>query len=60
MSGKNIVNPDHYKIAGRDRPNETVRPGSKEAYSEDRARLDKRTDTRRRTSKGRKPPEEKD
>jgi hypothetical protein len=26
MSAKNIVNPDHYKIAGRDRPNERVVP----------------------------------
>ncbi len=26
MSGKNNVNPDHYRIAGRDRPNETLRP----------------------------------
>ena len=24
MSHKNNVNPDHYKLAGRDRPNETV------------------------------------
>jgi hypothetical protein len=24
MSGKNNVNPDHYKIAGRDRPNEVL------------------------------------
>ena len=26
MSGKNNVNPDHYKVAGRDRPNEALRP----------------------------------
>jgi hypothetical protein len=26
MSAKNIVNPDHYKIAGRDRPGENVVP----------------------------------
>jgi hypothetical protein len=26
VSAKNIVNPDHYKIAGRDRPNETIVP----------------------------------
>ena len=25
MSGKNNVNPDHYKIAGRDRPDDTAR-----------------------------------
>ena len=24
MSGKNNVNPDHYKVAGRDRPNEVL------------------------------------
>ena len=28
MSGKNNVNPDHYKVAGRDRPNETLPPGN--------------------------------
>ena len=28
MSGKNNVNPDHYKTAGRDRPNETLPPGN--------------------------------
>jgi hypothetical protein len=27
MSSKNNVNPDHYKVAGRDRPNETIPPG---------------------------------
>jgi len=26
MSRKNNVNPDHYKIAGRDRPNEDLQP----------------------------------
>jgi hypothetical protein len=26
MSRKNNVNPDYYKIAGRDRPNETLPP----------------------------------
>jgi len=26
MSGKNNVNPDHYKVAGRDRPNEVLTP----------------------------------
>jgi hypothetical protein len=46
MSGKNNVNPDHYKVAGRDRPNETLPPGNKEAYSEDRARLDARKGTK--------------
>ena len=46
MSGKNIVNPDHYKVAGRDRRNETLPPGNKEAYSQDRARLDKKKRTR--------------
>jgi hypothetical protein len=25
MSSKNNVNPDHYKVAGRDRPDETAR-----------------------------------
>jgi len=27
MSSKNNVNPDHYKVAGRDRPNEVLPPG---------------------------------
>ena len=35
MSGKNNVNPDHYKVAGRDRPNETLLP---EAHAKDGAR----------------------
>jgi hypothetical protein len=26
MSRKNNVNPDHYKVAGRDRPNENLLP----------------------------------
>jgi hypothetical protein len=26
MSSKNNVNPDHYKVAGRDRPNEVIPP----------------------------------
>jgi hypothetical protein len=26
MSAKNNVNPDHYKVAGRDRPNERIAP----------------------------------
>ena len=26
MSRKNNVNPDHYKVAGRDRPNEDLKP----------------------------------
>jgi len=42
MSQKNNVNPDHYKIGGRDRPNEVVPPGSKEQFTEDRARFEKR------------------
>jgi hypothetical protein len=46
MSGKNNVNPDHYKVAGRDRPNEVLPPGNKEMYSEDRARLDEQKGTR--------------
>lgn len=28
MSSKNNVNPDHYKVAGRDRTNETIPPGN--------------------------------
>ena len=28
MSSKNNVNPDHYKVGGRDRPNESIPPGN--------------------------------
>ena len=31
MSRKNNVNPDHYKLAGRDRPNEDVPPSARNA-----------------------------
>jgi hypothetical protein len=31
MSGKNNVNPDHYKTGGRDRPNESRAPGPRVA-----------------------------
>jgi hypothetical protein len=41
MSGKNNVNPDHYKTAGRDRPNETLPPGN-DGDVDMRARPDKR------------------
>jgi hypothetical protein len=29
MSSKNIVNPDHYKIGGRDKPNEHMPAGKR-------------------------------
>jgi hypothetical protein len=29
VSGKNNVNPDRYKVAGRDRPNETIPAGKR-------------------------------
>lgn len=60
MSGKNIVNPDHYKIAGRDRKNENLPPGNKEAYSEYRARLDKQKRARMPNQKDQPPQEDKD
>ena len=31
MSRKNNVNPDYYKVAGRDRPNEDVAPAARPA-----------------------------
>jgi len=44
MSRKNNVNPDHYKVAGRDRQGEDVQPElEKQKYA----------DTRRRTKKKR-------
>jgi hypothetical protein len=45
MSGKNNVNPDHYTIGGRDRPNETIPPGKRppgESDDDDRRRWDER------------------
>lgn len=40
MSNKNNVNPDHYKIAGRDRPGEdVVHERNKHSLGRDRARL---------------------
>jgi hypothetical protein len=41
MSHKNNVNPDHYKLAGRDRPNETVvAEEEKQKYSQAQAGSD--------------------
>ena len=38
MSHKNNVNPDHYKLAGRDRPNEDVLPEEeKQKYAQAKA-----------------------
>jgi hypothetical protein len=43
MSGKNNVNPDHYKVAGRNRPNETViHERQKQAMAQERERLERR------------------
>jgi hypothetical protein len=43
MSGKNNVNPDHYKIAGRDRQGEDIQPElEKQKYAGARRRTRKR------------------
>jgi hypothetical protein len=39
MSSKNNVNPDHYKVAGRDRPNETVQQVHRQQRAEAESRL---------------------
>jgi hypothetical protein len=40
MSGKNNVNPDHYKVAGRDRQGEDiVHDKQKQSMAQERARL---------------------
>ena len=45
MSSKNNVNPDHYKTAGRDRPNESIEPEhlGRDIESENRRGHGKRT-----------------
>jgi hypothetical protein len=45
MSSKNIVNPDHYKIGGRDKPNERIPAGKRPLNTQDedeRKRWEKR------------------
>ena len=45
MSSKNIVNPDHYKIGGRDKPNERIPAGKRPLNppdDEERERWEKR------------------
>ena len=61
MSSKNNVNPDYYKIAGRDRPNENVvHEQEKQSMAQERERLERRkrvqpreSDARRRGGHGR-------
>ncbi len=44
MSHKNNVNPDYYKTAGRDRPNEDVPPASRPVPDEAPSRRRKKGD----------------
>ena len=44
MSRKNNVNPDYYKLAGRDRPNEDVPPAARPAADEPSPRRRKKGD----------------
>ena len=45
MSSKNNVNPDHYKVAGRERPNEAIKPEhtGRDVETENKRRPKKRT-----------------
>jgi hypothetical protein len=54
MSEKNNVNPDHYKIGGRDRPNETVPAGQRPIQTDqerERERWEKRERERKNEQK---------
>ena len=44
MSRKNNVNPDYYKLAGRDRPNEDVPPSARPAPADASPRRRKKGD----------------
>ena len=44
MSRKNNVNPDYYKVAGRDRPNEDVPPAARPDADEPAPRRRKKGD----------------
>jgi hypothetical protein len=44
MSRKNNVNPDYYKVAGRDRPNEDVPPATRPAADDAPPRRRKKGD----------------
>ena len=55
MSGKNNVNPDFYKVAGRDRPNETViHERQKQSMAQERERLERRRKVQPRPSDARR------
>jgi hypothetical protein len=55
MSGKNNVNPDFYKVAGRDRPNENViHEQEKQSMAQERERLERRKRVQPRPSESRR------
>ena len=55
MSGKNNVNPAHYKVAGRDRPNETViHEQEKQSLAREQERLERQKPAQPRPPGGRK------
>ena len=66
MSSKNNVNPDFYKVAGRDRPNgNVIHEKQKQSLAQERERLERRrkvqpraADARRRGGQGRAGAEE--
>jgi hypothetical protein len=55
MSSKNNVNPDFYKVAGRDRPNESViHEREKRSMAQERERLERRQKVQPRPSESRR------
>lgn len=55
MSAKNNVNPDFYKVAGRDRPNENVlHERQKQSMAQEQERLERRKKVQPRPSESRR------
>jgi hypothetical protein len=55
MSAKNNVNPDHYKVAGRDRPDDRISGGPKpqtQLHDEEQARWREREQAREKRESG--------
>jgi hypothetical protein len=51
MSSKNIVNPDHYKIGGRDKPNEHMPAGKRPVDQQDEKNRERWQERQKDTSK---------
>jgi hypothetical protein len=52
VSGKNNVNPDHYKTGGRDRPDETIPAGKRPADQNDDRERERWQEREKEKSKG--------